>query len=514
LGVFDSIVTIRKVSLFPAGFAYDLSPIAMIRKIALKNFMAHEDTELELCDGVNVLVGPNNIGKSTVALALKILARNSNSTFIQRHESKESPVLVETSDGHSIQWIKRKSPSYVIDGQIRDRLGRGGTPPELDETLRLAAVEFEGKDFEPHFGDQKSPIFLIHHPPSHIAQFFSTTSDAEQLLAMQRLHQKKKADIAVELKIIEEEEVQLERILMALSPAEELARKWERLDAERQQLIQLEADISYLQGFLSDWQIRQWDSDFEKKQIRALAGMTELPNLYPTEALVWTLDQLESCDASRNYSANQCRCLNQLDSVPFFYDVWDLENWVNETVKTVDSAKHWSSVSSTLSPLTAPPVIFETTELESATKKLQDSISTVNDSYRVSQVLNSLSAPIPEIPVVDLEKVLVELQLQVTRADLEQRKLVCLKSTPASPNLEEVESIQLLLASIQLHEECLHHLDVCLTQLEREFKSLELSIEQFLTSDPTCPTCGSRLTADMLRSRRHEVSVSTKDLQQ
>jgi hypothetical protein len=504
----------RKVFLVPAGFAYDLSPIAMIRKIALKNFMAHEDTELELCDGVNVLVGPNNIGKSTVALALKILARNSNSSFVQRHESKESSVLVETSEGHSIQWIKRKSPSYLIDGQLKDRLGRGGTPPELDETLRLAAVEFEGKDFEPHFGDQKSPIFLIHHPPSHIAQFFSTTSDAEQLLAMQRLHQKKKSDLAVELKIIEEESVQLERILTALSPAEELARKWERLDAERQQLIQLEAEISKLRGFLSDWQLQQLDSDFEKKQIRALAGMTELPSFYPTESLVWILDQLESCDTSRSYTANQCRCLGKLISVPCFYDVRDLESWVSESLKTVDATKHWSSVSSTLSRLIGPPVILETTELELATKKLQESISTVNDSYRVSQVLQSLAAPTAEIPVVDLKKVLAELQLQVTQADLEQRKLDCLKSTPALPNLEDVESLQLLMASIQLHEKSLHHLNFCLNQLEKEFNSLELSIEQFLTADPTCPTCGSRLTADMLRSRRHEVHATIKDLQQ
>lgn len=39
----------------------------MIRKIVLSNFMAHAHTELKLADGLTVLVGPNNIGKSTVA---------------------------------------------------------------------------------------------------------------------------------------------------------------------------------------------------------------------------------------------------------------------------------------------------------------------------------------------------------------------------------------------------------------------------------------------------------------
>ena len=166
--------------------------------------MAHESTELQLADGLNVLVGPNNIGKSTIAVALKTLARNGNSSFVQRHDAKECSVIVTTSEGHTIQWQKKKSPSYIINGEVKDRLGRGGTPPELDETLRLAPVEFEDKDFEPHFGEQKSPIFLINRPPSQIAQFFSTTSDAERLVAMQRLHQRKKGDAQSQLKFLED----------------------------------------------------------------------------------------------------------------------------------------------------------------------------------------------------------------------------------------------------------------------------------------------------------------------
>ena len=62
----------------------------MIRRIVLSNFMAHAKTELRLADGLTVLVGPNNIGKSTVEVALKTLARNTNSNFVMQHEQKES----------------------------------------------------------------------------------------------------------------------------------------------------------------------------------------------------------------------------------------------------------------------------------------------------------------------------------------------------------------------------------------------------------------------------------------
>ena len=43
----------------------------MIRRITLINFMAHEHTVLELTDGVNVLIGPNNCGKSAVVEAIR-----------------------------------------------------------------------------------------------------------------------------------------------------------------------------------------------------------------------------------------------------------------------------------------------------------------------------------------------------------------------------------------------------------------------------------------------------------
>ena len=56
----------------------------MQRKIVLSNFMAHAQTELNLVDGLTVLVGPNNIGKSTVAVALhyvKIPFRDAEQVF-------------------------------------------------------------------------------------------------------------------------------------------------------------------------------------------------------------------------------------------------------------------------------------------------------------------------------------------------------------------------------------------------------------------------------------------------
>src|SRR5436305_15341573 len=94
----------------------------MITRIELTNFVSHEHTVIEPAAGLTVLVGPNNCGKSAVVAALQILCSNENSTFVLRHGTRECGVGVTTADGHEVQWRRKNSPSYMIDGPLFDRL--------------------------------------------------------------------------------------------------------------------------------------------------------------------------------------------------------------------------------------------------------------------------------------------------------------------------------------------------------------------------------------------------------
>src|SRR5271155_5294990 len=117
----------------------------MIRRIVLENFMSHAHTVIEPADGLTVLVGPNNCGKSAVVAALQILCHNDNSTYVTRHNEKECSVTVETDDGHVVQWCRRNnSPKYIIDGQPFERLDKAGLPDSLQQVLRLPKVVAEG----------------------------------------------------------------------------------------------------------------------------------------------------------------------------------------------------------------------------------------------------------------------------------------------------------------------------------------------------------------------------------
>lgn len=54
----------------PITETYEISGLEMIKKIRIENFMSHRDTILEPAEGVTLISGPNNCGKSAVMMAL------------------------------------------------------------------------------------------------------------------------------------------------------------------------------------------------------------------------------------------------------------------------------------------------------------------------------------------------------------------------------------------------------------------------------------------------------------
>jgi DNA repair ATPase RecN len=212
----------------------------VIRRIELVNFMSHAHTVIEPADGLTVLVGPNNCGKSAVVTALQILCYNDNSTYVTRHNERECTVTVETHDGHLVEWCrKNNSPRYKIEGLPFDRLGRGAVPETLHDVLCLPKVIAEGiHEFDVHFGEQKSPVFLIDRPGSYAAAFFASSSDAASLVEMQKRHQQKTSEARRERGQLEIQSERLAADLAVLATS----------DVINERLVEIEAQHEELQG--------------------------------------------------------------------------------------------------------------------------------------------------------------------------------------------------------------------------------------------------------------------------
>src|SRR5688500_18842396 len=265
----------------------------MITRIELTNFMSHVHTVIEPAAGLTVLVGPNNCGKSAVVAALKILCHNENSTYVVRHGEKECSVKITTDDGHTVEWRRKKSPSYVIDGQTFDRLRNAALPEELQRALRLALVDDGcGGQFDVHFGEQKTPIFLLDKSAATAARFFSSSSDASRLLAMQRRHKEKLSQRQRDKSRLEAETRQLNAELEALTPATDLDEQLKTIEQEYRTLGQAAARLAQAEQDQAALTAQQQVLFRQEAQSQVLAPLARPPELAPTELLENAANQI------------------------------------------------------------------------------------------------------------------------------------------------------------------------------------------------------------------------------
>ena len=436
----------------------------MIEKIVLSNFMAHAQTELRLAPGLTVLVGPNNIGKSTVAVALKILARNTNSNFVMQHEQKECSISVQTSEGHTIQWIKRKSPSYIINGQAKDRLGRGGTPPELDETLRLAPVEFEDKDFEPHFGDQKTPIFLINRPPSQIAQFFSTTSDAEKLVAIQRLHQKQRTESQTQAKLLSQKNESIQLSIQALECIPKLESELKSLETEALSIESLSNEIANLERLICVWAELTLETQFEMHRATCLEKLMPAPPVHATEHLQGIVAEWQTTETNHLFFGEAARTLAPLVAAPKLDDESPLATMAAELATANSKLEYCDAQLRVQSDLVPPGKFIVIDELQSLVNEIQQ---LELDQLRLNSLVTLLKPLCPAPPISD-----------------------------PSPLRESVAALQKTTEQLEDNLSLLQAINNSIAIFENES-------QQWLQTEPTCDTCGGKLSVESIRFKMH-----------
>lgn len=90
-------------------------------RLRLRQFRAHEASEIELASGVNLFVGPNGAGKTNLLEAVGYLCLGKS--------------VLSTPDAHV---VRRRAPHFEVEGTFASE-HRG------DQTIRLALVPNEGK---------------------------------------------------------------------------------------------------------------------------------------------------------------------------------------------------------------------------------------------------------------------------------------------------------------------------------------------------------------------------------
>ncbi|CCO22965.1 AAA family ATPase [Maridesulfovibrio hydrothermalis] len=381
----------------------------MIKKITLKNFLAHAETEIELGAGMTVLTGPNNSGKSSVVEALRCIATNPLPKHFIRHGAKVARVELEMDDGTRVVWVRKKATAWyevfkpgAEEAEVYAKFGR--KPPEdILNILRLNHVPLEGdKSLDVHIGNQRNPIFLLDQPASVAAQFFASSSEGSHLLAMQtelkgrvrtakrdkKFQQQKMAQISdeldglqdlplvnLELESARELKGQADKLADEIPAIETFLRRKGELENTYSNLSAREKELAVLQPgpelfptaplevAVSRMQSLRQKGESLKSRAASLEGLKPQPELYPVQRLEADIARQKQLSAADLFQDNRLNLLSPLCSPPELEDVATLSATISNVSRNRFLRDNISKRATLLAPLASPPELFEDSQL-------------------------------------------------------------------------------------------------------------------------------------------------------
>lgn len=472
----------------------------MIRRIELANFMSHARTVIEPADGLTVLVGPNNCGKSAVVTALQILCHNDNSTYVTRHNERECTVTLETDDGHIVEWCrKNNSPRYTVNGQLFDRLGRGSVPDGLHDVLRLAKVTAEGnQEFDVHFGEQKSPVFLLDKPGSHAAQFFASSSDAASLVEMQKRHQQKMVDARRERSQLEARAERLKTDLTALAATDQIGISIEQAEAQHEELGRLGSSVEQVTLDMQAMEQAIALLDHCQSEATALAPLIAPPVLVSSEPVALVIEQLTRTRLGVEQQSALAVSLSGLQTCPEITDERPIGALIRDLQSIGLASLRLDAECLAIHNLRLPPMMAEVEALREAIKLIGALTREVAMAERQIAALEPLAtAPDMEIEVALANDVqaFTRVMEAVQRTEIVHKCLDALDAAPELADTVEIESTirNLTGATTAFATHSRDH-----EGAEQALRDIERLLRTWAEQRQLCPTCGGTLDPSRL----------------
>lgn len=467
----------------------------MITRIELKNFMSHEQTVIEPAAGLTVLVGPNNCGKSAVVAALQILCRNDKSTYVMRHGEKECSVQVETDDGHVIQWRRKGSPSYLIDGNLFDRLQQSGIPPQLHQALRLPIVDGgNNTEFDIHFGIQKEPIFLLRNSAEN-AKFFASSSDAIRLVEMQKRHKDKLADARGEKNRLEAEAKQLTAELESLEPAVELEQQIKQAEQFYAWIHEQQEEMQAAEELASDLATRAQVVARHQAEVQSLRGLAAPPELAATEPLARLMEQLTTGQQGCAIAKARVEALAPLPLPPPQHDVAALAQLLDRLHHWQSGVERSSASQAATAPLESPPVLADEQAVAKVVQRLEFAAKELAANHAWSEQLGSLPPPPAIDDVSQLEMLISKLSPTLKEVDKQQAQAAAMAALTIIPPPVETAALAEFVVRLESTERSVAACRETLAQSEADLAATEEQVRQ-AASGSVCAACGSPLDPD------------------
>lgn len=260
----------------------------MAIKVRIRNFQSIRDATI-VVEGLTVITGRNNCGKSVVVRAIRAALTNAKGTGYVRYGTDKCIVEIDFGDGRSLYWEKgeKVKPMYVIDGGQPIYPGQG-VPQELAE-LGMVPVAAGGQAVWPQIASQfTGQMFLLDQPGSALAEVVADVDRVGHLNRALKACESDRRKVESELKVRRSDEIMHAREVEF----------FDGLDEATGQVTQVEADaakIEKIQKVVAGLTVLRDRIDGAQKVVGMLAGVEKIsiPEDDQIAALQSDLDQLD-----------------------------------------------------------------------------------------------------------------------------------------------------------------------------------------------------------------------------
>ena len=145
----------------------------MIRSLQIKNIQSHEDTELRFTDGINVIIGSSNQGKSAILRALYWVRTNrplgidnlaSHWAVNEKGNLTDAMSVVLVNDKGSVERRRTKDENqYIVNGEVLNVV-KTDIPVQVSSLLNLSETNVQ---------KQLDSPFLLSETSGEVAKYFN-----------------------------------------------------------------------------------------------------------------------------------------------------------------------------------------------------------------------------------------------------------------------------------------------------------------------------------------------------
>lgn len=145
----------------------------MLKKVKIENFQSHKKSELEFDEGLNVIIGTSDSGKSAIIRSLKKVITNRPSGDDFRSDwGGETSIKIDTEEGNEITFKQDKSKEYILNELPPFKAIGQDVPSEIQTALNIDEVNTQFQHDTP---------FLLTKTPGEVANYFNKIANLEKI---------------------------------------------------------------------------------------------------------------------------------------------------------------------------------------------------------------------------------------------------------------------------------------------------------------------------------------------